>query len=47
MPGGRRFPSLDDLDVVDAAAAIPRRSWGAASRCPSMRCSESRTFCMR
>ena len=26
MPGGRRFPSLDDLDVVDAAAAIPRRS---------------------
>jgi hypothetical protein len=32
MPGGRRFPSLDDLDVVDAAAAIPRRSWGAASR---------------
>ena len=32
MPGGRRFLSLDDLDVVDAAAAIPRRSWGAASR---------------
>ena len=28
MPGGRRFLSLDDLDVVDAAAAIPRRSWG-------------------
>ena len=26
MPGGRRFPSLDGLDVVDAAAAIPRRS---------------------
>ena len=28
MPGRRRFLSLDDLDVVDAAAAIPRRSWG-------------------
>ena len=25
MPGGRCFLSLDDLDVVDAAAAIPRR----------------------
>ena len=32
MPGGRRFPSLDDLDVVDAAAAIPRRSWGGSQQ---------------
>ena len=30
--GRTALPSLDDLDVVDAAAAIPRRSWGAASR---------------
>ena len=32
MPGGRRFLSLDDLDVVDAAAAIPRRSWGGSQQ---------------
>ena len=30
MPGGRRFLSLDDPDVADAAAAIPRRSWGGS-----------------
>ena len=32
MPGGRRFLSLDDLDVVDAAAAIPRRSPGGSQQ---------------
>ena len=32
MPGGRRFLSLDDLDVVDAARRDPEALLGAASR---------------